>query len=306
MKIKSIKIKGLWGLKDIEWNFVERINFLTGKNGTGKSSILDALYLMLYSGYADETNFASTIEVALENGVILKANAPFPKKDFRYSNFSVQGMPSDIEIEDYIKENIHLVPISTFDTPLYSPRDMQILDKMKDDKRIRTELDYEIFMALAELYQQLSQQYSSIQNAIRLAKSAVQIRQSISTVMERTNKLILFLNDMFADSQKTINMNTGTLEIRDSLGRTLTPYQLSSGEKQLFYIALTVFLANDKKSLILMDEPELSLHTEWQRKLMNRLIDISPDCQFIIATHAPSFIPNGFNGCTMDIQDITK
>ena len=41
------------------------------------------------------------------------------------------------------------------------------------------------------------------------------------------------------------------------------PYQLSSGEKQMLIILLTVLVEDDQPYVLFMDEPEVSLHIEW-------------------------------------------
>jgi predicted ATPase len=43
-------------------------------------------------------------------------------------------------------------------------------------------------------------------------------------------------------------------------GKTITPYRLSAGEKQILIILLKVILQENQPSILLMDEPELSLH----------------------------------------------
>lgn len=47
--------------------------------------------------------------------------------------------------------------------------------------------------------------------------------------------------------------------------------QLSSGEKQILLILTTVFLQEEKPNVLLMDEPEISLHIGWQDKLIEKL-----------------------------------
>ena len=49
---------------------------------------------------------------------------------------------------------------------------------------------------------------------------------------------------------------------------------------------------NDKTS-IFIDEPELSLHIDWQRLFLPTLLDQSTGNQFFIATHSP-FIFSGY------------
>lgn len=67
---------------------------------------------------------------------------------------------------------------------------------------------------------------------------------------------------------------------------------LSSGEKQLFLRALSLKFLNVNNSIILIDEPEISLHPRWQRKIVNVYENIGENNQIIIATHSPHIIGN--------------
>lgn len=73
-------------------------------------------------------------------------------------------------------------------------------------------------------------------------------------------------------------------------GEKLFFEDLSAGEKQIVTIFLYIGLALDNKGIVLIDELELSLHIEWQRKIVAKLIENRPDIQFIISTHSPSIL----------------
>lgn len=47
---------------------------------------------------------------------------------------------------------------------------------------------------------------------------------------------------------------------------------------------------NTKQSMYLVDEPELSLHLNWQRIFVKSIMDLNMDIQLIFATHAPEII----------------
>ncbi len=62
---------------------------------------------------------------------------------------------------------------------------------------------------------------------------------------------------------------------------------LSSGEKQLIVLLAESLLQAGKPSLLIADEPELSLHISWQRKILRAILRLNPDVQIVVATHAP-------------------
>ena len=67
---------------------------------------------------------------------------------------------------------------------------------------------------------------------------------------------------------------------------------LSSGEKQLFILLTEALLQRGTSHLFIADEPELSLHIEWQRKILNALLDLNSNAQIIVATHSPEIAGN--------------
>lgn len=60
---------------------------------------------------------------------------------------------------------------------------------------------------------------------------------------------------------------------------------LSSGEKQLLQILLETLVAGT--STIMIDEPELSLHVDWQNRLVASMLRVNRHCQLLLATHSP-------------------
>lgn len=66
--------------------------------------------------------------------------------------------------------------------------------------------------------------------------------------------------------------------------------KLSTGEQLLLSTIARIAANVTRKSLILIDEPEVGLHPNWQQKfirLLSRVIPARLECHFIIATHSP-------------------
>ena len=70
--------------------------------------------------------------------------------------------------------------------------------------------------------------------------------------------------------------------------RSIPLKSLSSGEKQLLQILLEVLSANSDS--VIIDEPELSLHVNWQQQLVASMRRINDDCQLLLASHSPEIM----------------
>jgi predicted ATP-binding protein involved in virulence len=79
--------------------------------------------------------------------------------------------------------------------------------------------------------------------------------------------------------------------------------RLSSGEKQLLILFIESLLQRQKPYVFLADEPELSLHISWQRKIISAIREINPLAQIIVATHSPE-IAGCFRESIIDMEDM--
>ena len=76
----------------------------------------------------------------------------------------------------------------------------------------------------------------------------------------------------------------------DSSGKKFGINELSSGEKQLFLRTLAIKILEPENSIIMIDEPELSLHPKWQQKIVDVYRKIGRNNQIILATHSPHIL----------------
>lgn len=65
---------------------------------------------------------------------------------------------------------------------------------------------------------------------------------------------------------------------------------LSSGEKQFFVFLAETLLQNGERCIFMADEPEISLHVQWQSELVKHVRDLNPKAQIIFATHSPEIL----------------
>ncbi len=135
--------------------------------------------------------------------------------------------------------------------------------------------------------------------------------ESLITRMEKYNKQrnILFrtinafldnVNSYFCDTEKHIRFDTyGDLLIQVGEKKEITAGALSSGEAQLLILFAYLYFGFESKKefVVMIDEPELSLHLQWQHKYIESVMNANPSAQFIFATHAPELAQDFEDRC---------
>ena len=77
---------------------------------------------------------------------------------------------------------------------------------------------------------------------------------------------------------------------------------LSSGEKQLFILLGEALLQEERPVIFISDEPELSLHVNWQNVLFKNIRSLNGSCQIISATHSPDIV-SSFASRVINMED---
>lgn len=73
----------------------------------------------------------------------------------------------------------------------------------------------------------------------------------------------------------------------------------------MLVILLTVLVQDNQPFALFMDEPEISLHVEWQQRLISLIRSLNPNVQIILTTHSPALIMNGWLDAVTEVSDIT-
>lgn len=111
------------------------------------------------------------------------------------------------------------------------------------------------------------------------------------TTMIFIDKVNLFFKDDFPfDKKLFLDFSDNIISFKLLCEKTNTKINLSSlssGEVNLTYLIYQIIYKQDDINLLLIDEPEVSLHIEWQEKLINSINEINKLNQLIIATHSP-------------------
>ncbi len=71
--------------------------------------------------------------------------------------------------------------------------------------------------------------------------------------------------------------------------------RLSSGQVALFAFAGPLVFRDAPADIVLIDEPEQHLHVQWHRQLLPALRELSPETQFLIATHSEDILDSALS-----------
>jgi ABC-type lipoprotein export system ATPase subunit len=126
--------------------------------------------------------------------------------------------------------------------------------------------------------QLLNAAYSAIAN---IRRKTTEYGGHQETLLQPFVTLSKFIATVFADKGIAV---AGGLELGEGQ-KKISSDLLSAGEKQIF--SFLVYNAFYDSIPIFIDEPEISLHVDWQRTLFPTLLQQKTGNQFIIATHSP-------------------
>ena len=209
-----------------------------------------------------------------------------------FPSHMLKGVRLDVEPAD--AKWIRFDVIRSLDSPVLD------LDTMAHvDTRISSALDFQLF----HLQRKYLDYQVNIGNRIiaELQAGNPDAAQQLSMQKKRFQDIV---DDLFSETGKKIVRTEN--EIRFSqIGETLMPYQLSSGEKQILAILLTVLVEDNQPYVLFMDEPEVSLHIEWQKRLIDLCLELNPNVQIILTTHSPAVVMNGWVDSVTEVSDIT-
>jgi predicted ATP-binding protein involved in virulence len=133
-------------------------------------------------------------------------------------------------------------------------------------------------------------------------------------VASKIGLLRKIINAKFAYSYKEMNFDKEKGFVFKTLcnssvsdSNTISPTDLSSGEQHELVLLYELLFKVEPKSLVLIDEPELSLHVGWQVQFLKDLQEIVKlaDLDILMATHSPDIIQDRWD-LTVELQGLKK
>jgi len=280
--LERLQIEGLWGHYDVDWQLHPDVNILVGENGTGKSTVLRLAMSGLKFFILKKRIKFNHVTIRLDN------------KLYQWEKFrTIMDMNGEkgysLNGEDGVQSAVKTYYLNTFES--FSSEQDGI-----GSNGTKTNLDRQL--------DEITRHYLAYQ-AIQSSKV---FSKQISFEKAFAQKSYLFdtLNRLFASTGKTVDEQNGELEFLLEGTERITRQDLSSGEKQLLIILLTVLCQEENPAILVMDEPEISLHLRWQYELVDIIRHLNPHCQVIIATHSPSIFNDGWRDKVFWMENLAK
>ena len=265
--IRRIEISGLWHRYDIAWDLRPDVNILAGINGVGKTTILNRSV-----GYLEHHTMGQ-----MKNSELAGVRVFFDNPEATF-------IPYDV--------------IRSYDRPLI----MGDFTAHMADPNVHSELDWQLYL-LQRRY--LDYQVNVGNRMIELLNGDDEQRARAPQLSQPKRKFQDMVDELFAYTRKTIDRKSNDIAFYQD-GERLLPYKLSSGEKQMLVILLTVLVREGTHSVLFMDEPEASLHIEGQQKLIGMIRRLNPDVQLILSTHSPAVIMEGWLDAVTEVSEIAR
>lgn len=307
MKIKNLHIKEYNGLENLDINFesegkVLDLIVLAGINGSGKTRVLESIrywFEMFRSKTVNvelfyEKNEREVLE-SIMNSERLTETEKELQKDIEFTDClrNIKFYNDDCKNNKFENKNSKIISrsfekLKIFPKLIYVPTEINFEEIKKAQTNLKKEYS---FINIVDSYE-----IKDIPSYIATRISKVANEEENLTMGQVRKKVFAEINGIFEILELDVKLSEISKDensmpiFTDSSGKKFGINELSSGEKQLFLRTLAIKMLEPENSIIMIDEPELSLHPKWQQKIVDVYRKIGRNNQIILATHSPHIL----------------
>jgi predicted ATP-dependent endonuclease of OLD family len=166
-------------------------------------------------------------------------------------------------------------------------RQKESLDLDKAYESVKKFLERQGSLRLLGTLEGFKKRYKKDETTQKIVQDILLIEQKIDKAMTARRQLRKLIENLYSGDKHVI-FEDDEIYVKNSDGKQIGLASLSSGEKHLLRILVEALLAGE--STILIDEPELSMHIDWQHDLVSNIRLLNPNTQLILATHSPEIM----------------
>lgn len=272
--ITQFQVCKMWGRSNLQWdNINDDVNILVGINGCGKTTLLN-LISDYYTGQKIKKTLAESV-----SGTDISSPVTYIR------SFDIPANAKKKTESMLLQELKYIINQNGEGTSFFDYR-MKMLNFPQEANTIQQRID-KFFQLVNSLFEETGKEIM------------IDPQNNILVFSLKGTEEAIFASDglrVFTADNKTLYGAANKIQLD----------QLSSGEKQILLILTTVFLQEEKANVLLMDEPEISLHISWQDRLIELIRELNPNCQLILTTHSPNIFANGWEDKIVFIQDLEE
>lgn len=287
MKIKNLHIKEYNGLENLDINFESKgkvldLIVLAGINGSGKTRVLESVLDFFYKiemFYKSQNKIELFYEEIENESIKTAGNIDVFYNELKNGAKGAFLSPKYLEIKKILKK---------FPKIIYVPTEINFQKVQKAQTNFKKEYS---FINIVDSYE-----IKDIPSYIATRISKVANEEENLTMGQVRKKVFAEINGIFEILELDVKLSEISKDensmpiFTDSSGKKFGINELSSGEKQLFLRTLAIKMLEPENSIIMIDEPELSLHPKWQQKIVDVYRKIGRNNQIILATHSPHIL----------------
>ena len=287
MKIKNLHINEFKGLRDISINFEKNdkpldLVVLAGSNGSGKTRVLESIldYFQKIVNHIENENVAGVFFETDEQNCLNQGY----NSNMLYLILNYYNDENNVERgRKVVEENLKVFP-----KIIYVPTEINFQKVEIASPMLVQEYSF-LNIVDSGLIKDVPSYIATRIMEMANEKENTPMGEIRAAVFKEINEIFEILDLDIKISG--ISKNAKSIPIfTNSLGDKFDINELSSGEKQLFLRTLAIRMLNPENSIILIDEPELSLHPKWQQRIVDVYRKIGKNNQIIIATHSPHIL----------------
>ncbi|WP_197474669.1 AAA family ATPase [Deinococcus puniceus] len=141
-------------------------------------------------------------------------------------------------------------------------------------------------------YEEFSRRYADEPGFKRIVDEISGLQEFSDNINQPRNALQNILSDLLSE-EISVRYFRNNIHFYSQSNKRIYLDRLSSGEKHVLFILINI--ANAGNGLVIIDEPELSMHVSWQNKLLDAMTSINPEAQIVMATHSPEIVSSNKN-----------
>lgn len=326
MRVERLNLTHYRGARDLHLDFDARLNVFCGVNGAGKSTVLDAIAILLswavsrirHAGssgrpIAEEhiTNACPSAAIELQCQADGGTGVAWRLSKARSGHGAAEDRSSLSELNEFARDLQRRLSLADeqCNLPLfvYYPVNRAVLDiplRIRERHRFTLMSAYDDALTSGANFRTFFEWFrerEDLENEYRRYQDGPDKPEGYQFPDRQLEAVRSALGQFMPDfSNLTVRRNPLRMEVQKG-GERLSVNQLSDGEKCVIALigdlARRLAIANPVSEqplsgagVVLIDEIDLHLHPGWQRIVVPRLLEVFPGCQFFISTHSPHVI----------------